>query len=142
MTMYKNSVLLKHNQCLNTVGTHYLDIALFDFSLSRTISRGPEFIPSYVYINFVFISTFHLELFRYLDLNFWSRFDILHCFHTFKSMFEKALCESKGVNNLRRVVTGVVIKSINSELFANPSCWIPDSLFLSAFNWQVSKLSD
>ena len=40
-----------------TVGTHYLDIVLFDFSLSWPISCGPEFIPSYFYINFVFIST-------------------------------------------------------------------------------------
>ena len=54
----------------------------------------------------------------------------------------KAVCESKDVNSLRHVVKGVVIKSINSELFANPSCRIPDCLFHSAFNWQVSKLSD
>ena len=44
-------------------------------------------------------------------------------------MFEN---ESKGVNNLRHVVNGVLIKSINSELFDNPSYRIPDCLFHSA----------
>ena len=54
----------------------------------------------------------------------------------------KDACELKGVNNLLHVVKSVIMKSINSELFANPCCWIPDCLFHSACNWQVSKLSD
>ena len=70
------------------------------------------------------VSIWHYALFSHFYVDVW-----------------KGACESKGVNNLRHVLKGVVIKSINSELFANPSCRIPDCLFHSAFNWQVSKLS-
>ena len=41
-----------------TIGTHYLNIMLFDFSLSRPVSCGHEFIPSTFYINFVFYLDF------------------------------------------------------------------------------------
>ena len=137
--------MCEHQRLILTYSRHSLSRHRFIrfFRYLDLFCAVPKFIPSYFYINFVFyLDFFHHELFHYLDLKFWTRFDIFALFSDFYVDVWKSACESKGVNNLWHVIKGVVIKSINSALLANPSCRIPDCLFHSAFNWQVSKLND
>lgn len=41
-----------------TVNYRYLDIAFLDFSLSRLIFESPDFLPSFIYIEYICLSDF------------------------------------------------------------------------------------